>query len=111
MQRSKNVIPVDDTTFQDLVSRADRPVLVDISATWCRPCEALAPVVATLADETVGRYRVVTIDIDDAPVVARQYGIRSVPTLLVFRNGEKTASHVGIASKEAILALLDGPTT
>ena len=64
--------------------------------------------VEKLADETVGKYKIVTVDIDDAPAVAQKYGIRGVPTLAVFRAGEKTASHVGVTSKEAILKMLDG---
>jgi len=108
MAASKNVTVVDDASFEAEVLKADKPVLVDFGATWCSPCKALAPVVDKLADETVGKYKIVTVDIDDAPNVAQKYGIRGVPTLAVFRNGEKTASHVGVTSKENLLKLLDG---
>ena len=108
MAGSKNVIEVTDETFDAEVLKADKPVLVDFGATWCGPCKALAPVVDKLADETVGKYKIVKVDIDDAPGVAQKYGIRGVPTLAVFRAGEKTASHVGVTSKEAILKMLDG---
>jgi thioredoxin 1 len=107
MANSKNVVVVDDTSFEAEVLKADRPVLVDFGATWCSPCKALAPIVDTLADETAGKYKVVTVDIDDAPAVAQRYGIRGVPTLAVFRGGEKTASHVGVTSKANLLALLE----
>jgi thioredoxin 1 len=81
-------------------------VLVDFTATWCGPCKALAPVVERVASENAGRVKVVTVDTDASPEAARRYGIRGVPTLLVFRNGEKTAGHVGLATKEKVLALL-----
>ena len=108
MAKSKNVVVVDDASFDAEVLKADRPVLVDFGATWCGPCKALAPVVDKLADETVGKYKVVTVDVDDAPAVAQRYGIRGVPTLAVFRAGEKTASHVGVTSKDALLKMLEG---
>jgi thioredoxin 1 len=107
MANSKNVVVVDDASFETEVLKADRPVLVDFGATWCGPCKALAPVVDKLADETAGKYKVVTVDVDDAPGVAQRYGIRGVPTLAVFKAGEKTASHVGVTTKENLLALLE----
>lgn len=107
MAASKNVVVVDDASFEIEVLKADKPVLVDFGATWCGPCKALAPVVDALADETVGKYKIVTVDIDDAPGIAQRYGIRGVPTLAVFKAGEKTASHVGVTSKENLLKLLE----
>jgi thioredoxin 1 len=109
MAASKNVVVVDDASFETEVLKADKPVLVDFGATWCGPCKALAPVVDSLADETVGKYKIVTVDIDDAPGVAQKYGIRGVPTLAVFRAGEKTASHVGVTTKTKLLELLETP--
>jgi thioredoxin 1 len=107
MANSKNVVVVDDASFEAEVLKADKPVLVDFGATWCGPCKALAPVVAGLADETVGKYKIVTVDIDDAPGVAQKYGIRGVPTLAVFRGGAKTASHVGVTTKAKLIELLE----
>ncbi len=107
MAHSKNVTIADDSSFDAEVLKATLPVLVDFGATWCGPCKALAPVVDKLADETVGKYKVVTVDIDDAPGIAQRYGIRGVPTLAVFKGGEKTASHVGVTSKENLLKLLE----
>ena len=75
MGASKNVLEVTDATFDAEVLKADKPVLVDFGATWCGPCKALAPVVDKLADETVGKYKIVKVDIDDAPGVAQKYGI------------------------------------
>jgi thioredoxin 1 len=102
-----NVIEVDDTSFDEEVLAAQIPVLVDFATPWCGPCKALAPIVARVASETAGRVKVVTIDTDASPRTAQRYGIRGVPTLLVFRNGEKTAGHVGVATKEKVLELLD----
>jgi len=79
---------------------------VDFTATWCGPCKALAPIVERVATESAGKVKVVTVDTDASPAAARRYGVRGVPTLLVFRNGEKTASHVGVTTKEKVLALL-----
>ncbi|MDB4944934.1 MAG: Thioredoxin [Labilithrix sp.] len=107
MGASKNVLEVTDENFDAEVLKADKPVLVDFGATWCGPCKALAPVVDKLADETVGKYKVVKVDIDDAPGVAQKYGIRGVPAIMVFKNGEKTASHVGVTTKDKLLAMFE----
>jgi thioredoxin 1 len=107
MGASKNVLEVTDETFDAEVLKADKPVLVDFGATWCGPCKALAPVVDKLADETVGKYKIVKVDIDDAPGVAQKYGVRGVPMILVFKGGEKTAQHVGVTTKDKLLALIE----
>jgi thioredoxin 1 len=108
MAKSSNVIEVDDDSFDREVLAAEVPVLVDFGAPWCGPCKALAPIVARLAAETAGRVKIVTMDTDASPRTAQRYGIRAVPTLLVFRKGERTAGHLGVASKERLLELLDG---
>ena len=100
-------IEVDDTTFAREVLEADTPVLVEFGATWCAPCRALAPVVERIAEERRGQCKVVTVDIDDAPRVAKTYGIRSAPTLMVFSGGEKRAVHLGLTSRETIVAMLE----
>ena len=107
MAGSKNVIDVNDGNFDAEVLKADKPVLVDFGATWCGPCKALAPIVDKIADENVGKFKVAKVDIDDSPGVAQKYGIRGVPTVLVFRGGEKRAQHVGLTTKENLLKLLD----
>jgi thioredoxin 1 len=107
MASSKNVIEVTDANFESEVLKADQPVLVDFGATWCGPCKALAPIVDKIADENVGKVKVAKVDIDDSPGVAQRYGIRGVPTVLVFRGGEKTAQHVGLTTKENLLKLLE----
>lgn len=107
MASSKNVFEVNDGNFEAEVLKADRPVLVDFGATWCGPCKALAPIVDKIADESVGKLKVAKIDIDESPGVAKRYGVRSAPTVLLFRGGEKTAQHVGLTNKETLLRLLE----
>jgi thioredoxin 1 len=99
-------LEVTDETFDQEVLASDVPVLVDFGARWCGPCKALAPIVHRVAHETLGRAKVVTMDTDDSPQTAARYGIRGVPTLLVFRRGEKTAQHVGTTTREKLLAML-----
>jgi thioredoxin 1 len=91
----KNVLSFNDQNFDAEVLKSDVPVLVDFTATWCGPCKALAPVVEKLADEFEGRVKVGKLDIDAAPETTRKYGVRSVPTVMVFQGGQKKAQHVG----------------
>ena len=102
-----NVCAVNDLNFETEVLQSDVPVLVDFSATWCGPCKQIAPLVEQLADEYDGRAKVTKVDIDESPGSASKYGIRGVPTLLVFKGGELVAQHVGAAPKTTIAALID----
>lgn len=104
----KNIIELTDSNFDQEVLKSSEPVLVDFTATWCGPCKMLAPIVEKVADETVGKYKVGKLDIDDAPSITQRYGIRGVPTVLVFKNGEKVGQHVGVTNKETLLKLLGG---
>jgi thioredoxin 1 len=104
----KNVIELNDSNFDNEVATSDKPVLVDFGATWCGPCKVLAPIVEKLADEYAGKFKVCKVDIDEAPTVTAKFGIRGVPTVLVFKNGEKTGQHVGVTNKETLLKML-GP--
>ena len=104
----KNIIELTDANFDQEVLKSTEPVLVDFTATWCGPCKMLAPIVEKLADETAGKYRVGKLDIDDAPGVTQRYGVRGVPTVMVFKNGEKVGQHVGVTNKETLLKLLGG---
>ena len=89
-------------TFEVDVLRADRPVLVDFYADWCGPCQAIAPALRQVADEFRGRVDVRKVNIDQNPELARRYGIRGIPTLLLFERGEVTDSLVGLASRSAL---------
>ncbi len=106
MTASAKVIEVDDGSFEAEVLAADVPVLVDFGARWCPPCRALEPIVKRLASESAGRVKVVTVDTDASPLTARRYGVKAVPTVMVFRNGEKTALHLGATTREKLLELL-----
>lgn len=105
---SKNVLIVNDQNFETEVLKSPVPVLVDFTATWCGPCKLLAPIVDKLADEFPSTYRIAKLDIDDAQSIAARYKIRSVPTVMVFQNGQPKAQHVGVTNREGLLKLLQG---
>jgi thioredoxin 1 len=106
MAQSKNVHAFNESNFQSEVLESDVPVLVDFTATWCGPCKALAPIVEKIADEFHGKVKVGKLDIDDAPNVTAKYGVRSVPTVIVFKGGQKSGQHVGLTNRDKLIALL-----
>ncbi len=83
-----DVITLEDQTFEKEVLKSDTPVLVDFWAVWCQPCKAIAPVVDALATKYKGKLKVAKMDVDQHQMVPQQYGIRSIPTLLLFKNGK-----------------------
>ena len=97
---------VDEASFQDQVLAADVPVLVEFGATWCAPCRALEPVLAGLAQEGAGRWKVVAIDMDASPGLSAKYSVRGAPTVIAFRNGAEVGRHLGSTRRETLLALL-----
>ena len=104
---STDVVTLEDGTFDSEVLKSDTPVLVDFWATWCGPCKALAPIVEKLADEFQGKVKVGKLDIDASPPIAAKYGVRSVPTVMVFRGGQKTGQHLGLTSRDKLVKLLN----
>ncbi len=102
-----SVINATDQDFENEVLNSDQVVLVDFWATWCGPCRAIAPTLETLADEYAGRAKIVKVDVDANPETAQRYGIRSIPTLFVFKNGEKVETIVGGRPKAELAAALD----
>lgn len=94
-----------DTNFQHLVLNATMPVLVDFYADWCRPCQQLAPVLEDLAAE-VPHARIVKVNVDHSPSLAAAYGVSSIPSLKVFKNGEVIDETVGLASKRQLQTML-----
>jgi thioredoxin 1 len=101
-----NVLEINDGNFEAQVLKAEEPFLLDFSAVWCGPCKVLAPIVEKLADEYKGKVKVGKLDIDDSPSVASKFGIRGVPTVLVFKDGKEAGRHVGVTNKETLLKLL-----
>lgn len=93
-------------SFEESVLKSDKPVLVDFYADWCGPCKMLSPVVEQIAEES-DAYRVCKVNVDEAMDIAAEYGVVSIPTLVVFKNGEASARTVGVQSKQAILQMLN----
>lgn len=98
---------VSSSDFQSKVLDAQGPVLVDFFATWCGPCKMLAPTLDAVAAEVAGRAKVYKVDVDQSPDVAAQYGVMSVPTLILFKGGQPVKQMVGAQPKPALLALFD----
>lgn len=99
--------PVTDSTFEEEVLKSDLPVLVDFWAPWCGPCRMVAPVVDELAIQYEGRVRVVKVNTDENPGVASQYGIRSIPTLMIFKGGQRVDMVVGAVPKTTLATTLE----
>jgi thioredoxin 1 len=102
-----NVKDVSDNNFESDVLNSDKPVLVDFWAPWCAPCRMLAPTVEAVAQNFQGTASVVKLNVDDNPAVSQRYGIKGIPTLILFKNGKEEERVVGATSKEAISRMID----
>ncbi|CAN5576675.1 thioredoxin [soil metagenome] len=102
-----NPTTVSDATFEEEIAGATEPVLVDFWAEWCGPCKMIAPVLEELAEEYAGRLRVAKLNVDDNPDTARRFDVMSIPTLIVFVDGQPKKRLVGAKGKGALLADLD----
>ena len=100
-------VELTDGNFQELVLNSDKPVLVDFWATWCGPCRMLGPIVEELHNDYEGKAVVGKVDVDNNQQVAMQYGIRNIPTVLIFKNGEIVDKFVGVAPKASIAEKLE----
>jgi thioredoxin 1 len=105
---SQSITNVSDDSFDSEVLKADSPVLVDYWAEWCGPCKMIAPVLEEIAREYAGKIKVAKINIDENTQTPRKYGIRGIPTLMLFKNGQVEATKVGAVSKSQLSAFLDG---
>jgi len=104
---SENVQETSDGTFEADVLKADKPVLVDFWAEWCAPCRMLAPTVEAVAEKYAGNARVVKLNVDQNPSVSQRFGIKGIPTLILFKNGKEEERVVGATSEQAISRMLD----
>lgn len=101
-------VKTDNSTFQADVLDASEPVVVDFWAEWCGPCKMIAPALEEISGEMGGKIKVAKVNIDENPELATQYGVRSIPTLLIFKNGEVADMKVGAAPKTALSSWITG---
>lgn len=102
-----NIIHLSDEIFEQEVLKSDSPVLVDYWADWCGPCKMIAPILEEISREYDGRVKIAKLNIDENPNTPPKYGIRGIPTLMLFKNGAVEATKVGAASKSQLTAFLD----
>ena len=104
---SDNIFHISDESFEKEVLQSEKPVLIDYWAEWCGPCKMIAPILDEIAAEYSDRLKVVKLNIDDNPQTPPKYGIRGIPTLMVFKAGQVEATKVGAVSKAQLTAFLD----
>ena len=103
-----NTITTTDASFEQDVLKSDKPVLVDFWASWCGPCKMIAPILDELATEQEGKLTIAKLDVDANNASAQKFNVMSIPTLILFKNGEVAERLVGYMSKEQLLAKLNG---
>jgi len=99
-------IHINQDQFDEKVLKSDKPVLVDFYADWCGPCKAAAPVLDELADEANGQYEIIKVNVDENQELSQEYGIMSIPTVMLFKNGAEVDRQIGFAGKEGYTQLL-----
>ena len=105
---SDNIIHTSDSTFQSEVLRSEIPVMVDFWAEWCGPCKMISPLLEDVADTFAGKLTVAKLNVDDNPQTPPRYGIRGIPTLMIFKNGVVEATKVGAVSKTQLTNFIEG---
>jgi len=104
---SDKIIHISDQTFEETILKSDKPVLVDFWAEWCGPCKMIAPILDEIAEEYADRIRIAKLNIDENPATPPKYGIRGIPTLMLFKDGNVEATKVGAVSKSQLTAFID----
>jgi len=104
---SDKIVYVTDDTFEDEVVNAEGPVLVDYWADWCGPCKMIAPILDEIAEQYEGKLKIAKLNIDENPNTPPKFGIRGIPTLMLFKNGNVEATKVGAVSKSQLTAFID----
>ncbi|HSG63870.1 MAG TPA: thioredoxin [Gammaproteobacteria bacterium] len=104
---AKETVTLTDASFDTEVLESDKPVLIDFWAAWCGPCRMVAPVIDALASEYDGKAKIAKLNVDENPEVSRRFNIRSIPTLMVFKDGELKETAVGVRPKPQLEQLLD----
>jgi len=104
---SEEIVYLSDSAFEDEVLKSELPVLVDYWAEWCGPCKMIAPILDEIAGDYAGKLKIAKLNIDDNPETPPKYGIRGIPTLMLFKAGNVEATKVGAVSKSQLTAFLD----
>jgi thioredoxin 1 len=100
------IINLNDKNFEESVSKPGLPVLVDFWAPWCGPCQIVGPIIEELAKENEGKIKVGKINVDESPQIAAKFGIMSIPTVILFKEGKEVTRKVGFESKESLVKLI-----
>lgn len=104
---SDQITHISDSTFEQEVVKSDIPVLVDYWAEWCGPCKMIAPILDEIASEYEGRLKIAKLNIDENPATPPKFGIRGIPTLMIFKGGDVQSTKVGALSKSQLTAFID----
>ncbi|WP_255555187.1 MULTISPECIES: thioredoxin [unclassified Flavobacterium] len=110
-KKQKNItmaLEITDATFEEVVLKSDKPVVVDFWAVWCGPCKMLGPVIEELSSDFEGKVVVGKVDVDANQEFAAKYGVRNIPTVLIFQNGEVVGRQVGVAPKQTYMDAING---
>ena len=102
-----SIVHVNNDNFESDVLKSDKPVLVDFWAKWCGPCKMIAPILEEISTEYDDRLQIAKVDVEENQAIAMQFGIRSIPTLMIFKDGVVQAQHVGMLSKDQLSQLLE----
>jgi thioredoxin 1 len=104
---SENILELTTSNFDDETKKADAPILVDFWAEWCGPCRMVAPVLEQLAKDYAGKARVGKVNVDEHSAIAARYGVQSIPTLLLFKQGKVVEQYIGATSRDVLAKILD----